>query len=69
MRRKRIVQEQDFICDKNDEEFRKLKGKETSSINRDGKNWQKKLRFWRQKKKGQTENVYFFSAINGDVKS
>lgn len=69
MRRKRIVQEQDFICDKNDKEFRKLKGKETSSINRDGKNWQKKLRFWRQKKKGQTENVYFISAINRDVKS
>lgn len=45
------MQEQDFICDKNDEEFRKLKGKETSSINRDGKNWQKKLRFWRQKKR------------------
>lgn len=62
------MQEQDFICDKNDEEFRKLKGKETSFINRDGKNWQKKLRFWRQKK-GQTENVYFISAINGDVKS
>lgn len=45
------MQEQDFICDKNDKEFRKLKGKETSSINRDGKNWQKKLRFWRQKKR------------------
>lgn len=54
------MQEQDFICDKNDEEFRKLKGKETSSINRDGKNWQKKLRFWRQKKRDRLK-MYIFS--------
>lgn len=54
------MQEQDFICDKNDKEFRKLKGKETSSINRDGKNWQKKLRFWRQKKRDRLK-MYIFS--------
>lgn len=54
------MQEHDFICDKNDKEFRKLKGKETSSINRDGKNWQKKLRFWRQKKRDRLK-MYIFS--------
>lgn len=38
MQRKRIVQKQHFVCNKNDEKFKKLKGKETSFIIRDSKN-------------------------------